>query len=126
MRNDMKKDFKKDLSKRRDDSPLRWPANVHHTTNHDERIRWLLYENEKMYGELLTAKLLNAVVSLKFKANRKVFTNLAEYKAVKQCMELWEQVLEEENSCQRLALENWRHTKDSSYYFFGDEEESEK
>ena len=122
----MKKVFKKDLTKKRDDGPLRWVANVHHTTTHDERIRWLLYENEKMYGELLTAKLFNAVASLKFKANRKVFTNLSEYKAIKQCTELWEHVLEEEGRCQRLHLENWRHTKDSSYYFFGDEEESKK
>ena len=39
-------------NKRRDDSPLRWPATVHHTTTHDERIRWLWYENSKMYEEL--------------------------------------------------------------------------
>jgi len=122
----MKKDFKKDLTKRRDDSPLRWIVNVHHTITHDERIRYLWYENEKMYGELLTAKLFNSIARLKFKANRKVFTNLAEYKAIKQCFELWEHVLEEEDRIQLLGLENWRHTKDSSYYVFGDVEELEK
>ena len=118
----MKKDFEKDLTERRNDSPLRWIANVHHTTTHNERIRWLLYENEKMYEEVLTAKLLNAVAQLKYKANRKVFTNLQEYKAMKKAFELWEQVLEEKDRIMRLGLDNWRHTKDSSYYFFGDEE----
>ena len=48
----MKKDFERNPNKRRDDSPLRWPANVHHTTTHNERIRWLWYENSKMYEEL--------------------------------------------------------------------------
>ena len=108
----MKKDFKRDLTKKRDDSPLRWPANVHLTTTHDERIRWLWYENEKMYGELLTAKLLDAIARLKYKANRKVFTNLEEYKAMKLAFELWDHVLEEEDRIIGLGLENWRHTKD--------------
>ena len=45
------KDFEKDTTKRRNDSPLRWIANAHHTTTHNERIRWLLYENEKMYDK---------------------------------------------------------------------------
>ena len=49
----MKEDFKRNPNKKRDDSPLRWPANVHHTTTHNERIRWLWYENWKMYEELL-------------------------------------------------------------------------
>ena len=49
----MKEDFKRNPNKKRDDSPLRWPATVHHTTTHDERIRWLWYENSKMYEELL-------------------------------------------------------------------------
>ena len=35
-------------------------------------------------------------------------------------------VLEEEDRIQLLGLENWRHTKDSSYYVFGDVEELEK
>ena len=61
-----KKDFKKELTKRRDDSPLRWIANVHHTTTHNERIRWLLYENRHMYGELITAKLFKGIAELKY------------------------------------------------------------
>ena len=69
MDREIKKDFKRDPTKKRDDGPLRWPANVHHTTTHDERIRWLWYENEKIYGELLTAKLLYAIALINRKAN---------------------------------------------------------
>ena len=122
MDREIKKDFKRDPTKKRDDGPLRWPANVHHTTTHDERIRWLWYENEKMYGELLTAKLLYAIALINRKANHNVFTNLQEYKDKKLAFELWDHVLEEKERITCLGLDNWRHTKDSSYYFFGDEE----
>ena len=108
----MKKDFKRNPTKKRDDSPLRWPANVHHTTTHDERIRWLWYENEKMYGELLTAKLLHAIALINRKANHNVFTNLQEYKDKKLAFELWDHVLEEERRIMSLWLDNFRHTKD--------------
>ena len=121
----MKKDFEKDLTERRNDSPLRWIANVHHTTTHNERIRWLLYENRHMYSEIITAKLFKGIAELKYKGKRKVFTNLKEYKAIKEAFALWQPALEEEERILDLELQNWRHTKDSSYYFFGDEEESE-
>tara|TARA_Y100000590_G_C14854369_1_gene688893 strand:+ start:135 stop:464 length:330 start_codon:yes stop_codon:yes gene_type:complete len=108
----MKKDFKKDLSKRRNDSPLRWPATVHHTTTHDERIRWLLYENERIYGDLITAKLFVAIAQLKYISNRKSATNLQEYKAIKLAFKLWHQALQEEREIKDLWLDNYRHTKD--------------
>ena len=112
MDREIKKDFKRDPTKKRDDGPLRWPANVHHTTTHDERIRWLWYENEKIYGELLTAKLLYAIALINRKANHNVFTNLQEYKDKKLAFDLWDYVLEEERRVMGLWLDNFRHTKD--------------
>ena len=108
----MKEDFKRNPNKNRDDSPLRWPATVHHTTTHNERIRWLWYENSKMYEELLTAKLLYAIALINRKGNHNVFTNLQEYKDKKLALELWDHVLEEERRITRLWLDNFRHTKD--------------
>ena len=108
----MKEDFKRNPNKNRDDSPLRWPATVHHTTTHNERIRWLWYENWKMYEELLTAKLLYAIALINRKANHNVFTNLQEYKDKRLALELWDHVLEEERRITSLWLDNYRHTKD--------------
>ena len=108
----LKEDFKRNPNKKRDDSPLRWPANVHHTTTHNERIRWLWYENSKIYEELLTAKLLYAIALINRKANHNVFTNLQEYKDKKHALELWDHVLEEERRITDLWLDNYRHTKD--------------
>ena len=96
----MKKDFKRNPTKKRDDSPLRWPPNVHHTTTH------------KMYEELLTANLLYVIALINRKANRNVFTNLQEYKDKKLAFELWDHVLEEERRIMSLWLDNFRHTKD--------------
>ena len=104
----MKEDFKKDLNKKRDDSPLRWPATVYCNTTHKDRISWLRFENEYMFGDLLTAKLFVDIVTLKYNAQRKVFTNLEEYKAIKKAEEMWQYCLDEQQRISDLGLEEWR------------------
>lgn len=125
---DMKRDFKKDLTKKRDDSPLRWISTVHCNTTHDQRVRWLLMENRRMYSEIITADLFLAIARLKHTGKQKVSTNLKEFKAIKEAEELWKSCLEEENKIMDLELQNWRHTeryqKDTELYFgVGEEEE---
>ena len=104
----MKEDFKKDLNKKRDDSPLRWRATVYCNTTHKDRISWLRFENEYMFGDLLTAKLFVDIVTLKYNAKRKVFTNLEEYKAIRKAEEMWQYCLDEQQRISDLGLEEWR------------------
>ena len=104
----MKEDFKKDLNKKRDDSPLRWRATVHCSTTHKERIHWLRFENEHMFGDLLTAKLFVDIATLKYIGKRKVFTNLEEYKAIKEAEEMWQYCLDEKQRISDVGLEEWR------------------
>ena len=45
-------------------SILRWPVNAleaHTKGTHEERISWLLNENEFMYKEIMTAKIFDAI-----------------------------------------------------------------
>ena len=104
----MKKDFEKDLNKKRDDSPLRWPATVHCSTTHKERIHWLRFENEYMFGDLLTAKLFVDIATSKYTGKRKVFTSLEEYKVIKEAEEMWQFCLDEKQRISDVGLEEWR------------------
>ena len=52
------KTLKKDLTMTRavfNDSPLRYPMNVHMTDTHERRIDWLQYENSQICREYLSA-----------------------------------------------------------------------
>ena len=88
-------------------SILRWPVNAleaHTKGTHEERISWLLNENEFMYKEIMTAKIFDTIARLKFKANRRDYTDLAEYKALKELFPLWEEVLDEDNRILGLKI----------------------
>ena len=111
LRQEMKKDFEKDLNKKRDDSPLRWRATVHCSTTHKERIHWLRFENEYMFGDLLTAKLFVNIATLKYNSKEKVFTNLKEYKAIKEAEEMWQYCLEEKQRIWDIERKEWQEEK---------------
>ena len=87
------KTLKKDLSKRRhdsNDSPLRFPTNIHWIDTHERRIDWLYFENYQICQQYLTAKLLYAIAKLKRKQKGKEYIHLDEHKAVKDALELWD------------------------------------
>ena len=65
------KTLKKDPSKNREDSPLRYPMNVHMADTHERRIDWLQYENSQICREYLSAQLLYAIALLKRKQKSK-------------------------------------------------------
>ena len=80
------KTLKKDPAKRRgtyNDSPLRYPMNVHMTDTHERRISWLYYENYQICNEFISAQLLYSIAKLKRKEKENDLINLKTYKAVK-------------------------------------------
>ena len=68
------KTLKKDPAKRRgtyNDSPLRYPMNVHMTDTHERRINWLYYENYQICNEYISAQLLYSIAKIKYKESNK-------------------------------------------------------
>jgi len=123
------RDFKIDKTKKRNDSPVRSIPTVHSHHTHDQRIRWLLWENRDMYKEHLTASLFLSIARLKHAGNQKVSTNLKEHKAIKEAERLWKECLEMESAIYALQRENWEQTQkyqkgtEPYYGFFEDEYE---
>ena len=117
------KTLKKDPSMTRavsNDSPLRYPMNVHMTDTHERRIEWLQYENSKICEEYLSAQLLYAIALLKRKQKSKEHINLSEYKALNDALELWK----ETNLCGEHYHNLWMKSLDDSfkYHYVGDED----
>ena len=81
------KTLKKDPSKTRkdyQDSPLRYPMNVHMTDTHEQRINWLYYENFQICKEYISAQLLYVIAKLRYRRKQFNLINLKEYKALKE------------------------------------------
>ena len=114
------KTLKKDPSKTREDSPLRYPMNVHMTDTHERRIDWLQYENSQICKEYLSAKLLHSIALLKRRQKSKEQINLKEYKALKEALELWK----ETDFYGEHYFDLWIKSLDNSfkYHYVGDEE----
>ena len=114
------KTLKKDPSKVREDSPLRYPMNVHMADTHERRIDWLQYENSQICREYLSAQLLYAIALLKRKQKSKEHINLKEYKALNQALDLWK----ETDLCGEYYHDLWIKALDDSfkYHYVGDED----
>ena len=117
------KTLKKDPTMTRailNDSPLRYPMNVHMTDTHERRIDWLQYENSQICREYLSAQLLYAIALLKRKQKSKEHINLKEYKALNQALDLWKEV----DLCGELYHDLWIKALDDSfkYHYVGDED----
>jgi len=117
------KTLKKDPTKTRavyNDSPLRYPMNVHMTDTHERRIDWLQYENSQICREYLSAQLLYAIALLKRKEKSKEYINLKEYKALNQALDLWK----ETDLCGEHYHDLWIKALDDSfkYHYVGDED----
>ena len=110
------KTLKKDSSKIREDSPLRYPM----TDTHERRIDWLQYENSQICREYLSAQLLYAIALLKRKQKSKKHINLKEYKALNQALDLWK----ETDLCGEHYHDLWIKALDDSfkYHYVGDED----
>ena len=120
------KTLKKDPSKRRgtyNDSPLRYPMNVHMTDTHERRINWLYYENSQICKEYISAQLLYVIAKLRHKSKQLNFINLREYKAVKEALDLWQAV----NISGDEFHDSYVQSFDGvfKYHYVGDEEEEE-
>ena len=121
------KTLKKDLSKRRhdsNDSPLRFPTNIHWIDTHERRIDWLYFENYQICQQYLTAKLLYAIAKLKRKQKGKEYIHLQEHKAIKDALALWDEV----NYYEQQYNDDWMSSLDNcfKYHYVGDEEEEEE
>ena len=108
------KDFERDDTVRRHDnpdSPLRFPMHAQWAETHEERIRWLYYENQVILEEYISAKLLYDIAKVRFqeKDNKHSFR---EHKVTKEGLKLWQEVSE--------AREEYRdiHRKYLDEYFF--------
>ena len=117
------KTLKKDLSKRRhelNDSPLRFPSNVHWMDTHERRIEWLYFENYQICREHLTAQLFYAILKLRLKQKHRGCENLKEFVALKKAFRLWEEV----NCSGDEYHDDWTSAFDNSfkYHYVGDEE----
>ena len=123
------RDFEIDKTKKRDDSNVRSIPTVHSHHTHDQRIRWLLWENRDMYKEHLTASLFLSIARLKHAGNRKVSINLKEHKAIKEAEALWKECRAMERTTRELERKNWEQTeryqkgKEPYFGFFEDEYE---
>ena len=123
------RDFKIDKTKKRDDSNVRSIPTVHSHHTHDQRIRWLLWENRDMYANHLTASFFVSIAKLKYNGKRKVSINLKEHKAIKEAETLWKECLEMADVVWDLELENWKQTEkyqqdpEPYFGFFEDEHE---
>ena len=120
------KTLKKDPAKRRgtyNDSPLRYPMNVHMTDTHERRISWLYYENYQICNEYISAQILYAIAKLKRKEKETDLINLKTYKAVKDALALWRK----NNFDGGLYYGNWIDSMEDTYryHYVGDEEEDD-
>ena len=118
------KTLKKDLSKRRhesNDSPLRFPTNIHWMDTHERRIEWLYFENYQICREHLTAQLFYAILKLRLKQKHGGCVNLKEFVALKKAFRLWE----EDNCLGDEYHDDWITAFDDSfkYHYVGDEED---
>jgi len=121
------KTLKKDPSKTRsvcNDSPLRYPMNVHMTDTHERRIDWLQYENSQICREYLSAQLFYAIALLKGKQKNKEHINLKEYKALNEALMLWK----ETDFYGERYHDLWIRCLENSYkyHYVGDEELEEE
>ena len=120
------KTLKKDPAKRRgtyNDSPLRYPMNVHMADTHERRISWLYYENYQICNEFISAQLLYSIAKLKRKEKENDLINLKTYKAVKDALALWKK----NNFDGSLYYDNWIDSMEDTYryHYVGDEEEDD-
>lgn len=118
------KTLKKDLSRKRhesNDSPLRFPTNVHWMDTHERRIEWLYFENYQICREYLTAQLFYAILKLRLKRKHGGFVNLKEFATLKKALRLWEEV----NFLGDQYHDDWTSAFDNSfkYHYVGDEED---
>mgnify|MGYP005679390855 FL=1 len=120
------KTLEKDLSKRRgayDDSPLRYPMNVHMTDTHEQRINWLYYENSQICKEYISAQLLYVIAKLRYRRKQLNLINLREYKAIKEAVELWQVVNISGDEFHDSYIQSFDEM--FKYHYVGDEEETE-
>ena len=118
------KTLKKDPSKTiRDyqDSPLRYPMNVHMTDTHERRINWLYYENFQICQEYLSAKLLYVIAKLRFRKKQNNAVNLNEYRAITQALNLWKEVYHSGENYHDTYVESFDDI--FRYHYVGDEED---
>ena len=121
------KTLKKDPSKTRkdyQDSPLRYPMNVHMTDTHEQRINWLYYENFQICKEYISAQLLYVIAKLRYRRKQFNLINLKEYKALKEALDLWQIV----NTTGDEFHDSYMQSFDEmfKYHYVGDEEEEEE
>jgi len=118
------KTLKKDPSKRRgtyNDSPLRYPMNVHMTDTHERRINWLYYENYQICNEFLSAQLLYSIAKLKRREKGHIHINLKIYKAIRDALTLWKKINYYRGLYNDIYIDSM---KDSfKYHYVGDEED---
>lgn len=118
------KTLKKDPSKRRgiyNDSPLRYPMNVHMTDTHERRINWLYFENYQICNEFISAQLLYSIAKLKHKDKETNHIDLKIYKAIKDALTLWNEINYYGGLYNDIYIDS---IKDSfKYHYVGDEEE---
>tara|TARA_S200000501_G_scaffold341289_1_gene350517 strand:- start:154 stop:534 length:381 start_codon:yes stop_codon:yes gene_type:complete len=120
------KTLKKDPAKRRgtyNDSPLRYPMNVHMTDTHERRINWLYYENSQICKEYISAQLLYVIAKLRYKSKQLNFINLREYKAIKEALDLWQEVIISGDVFHNSYVQSFDGV--FKYHYVGDEEEEE-
>ena len=120
------KTLKKDPSKTRSeyqDSPLRYPMNVHMTDTHERRINWLYYENFQICKEYISAQLLYVIAKLRYKSKQLNFINLREYKAIKEALDLWQEVIISGDVFHNSYVQSFDGV--FKYHYVGDEEEEE-
>ena len=118
------KTLKKDPAKRRgtyNDSPLRYPMNVHMTDTHERRINWLYYENYQICNEFLSAQLLYSIAKLKRREKEHIHINLKIYKAIRDALTLWKKIDYYRGLYNDIYIDSM---KDSfKYHYVGDEED---
>ena len=118
------KTLKKDPSKTRkdyQDSPLRYPMNVHMTDTHEQRINWLYYENFQICQDYLSAKLLYVIAKLRFRRKHNLAINLNEYGAIKEALDLWQEVYHSGADYHDAYVDSFDEI--FKYHYVGDEEE---
>ena len=107
-------DFPKELTKKREDSSLRWPANVYHTTTHNDRISWLLFENKALF-ENLGISLFVKIATLKYTLKRKNHVSTKEQEELQRALFLWKDIINHEDYMTELELSHWK-----TYLYKGD------
>ena len=118
------KTLKKDPSKTRSeyqDSPLRYPMNVHMTDTHERRINWLYYENFQICKEYISAQLLYVIAKLRHRRKQLDLINLREYKAIKEALYLWQIVDKTGDEFHDDYMKSFDEV--FKYHYAGDEED---